>query len=738
MAFTNSRPYTGNPVPSGSAVVPSIAPAVDPAQAIGRMVEGYITARQKQAVIDDGLHSVQQETQYKVELQDWMGQNDPTSDDFGKQFEEKASSLMTDKLQGFKTQEGAADAQKRMVVYAGATLMKAHDDARAITEDRAVTAWSDSANETLASVRQDPDNTNAYLADFTGRADRLAVGLSPDVREKMNRKFQDQVVNAHADGLIEAGRFDEADKFIDSGAAAGINPEDVRRLKRANETARNQAAEEMWKSKSDAVATLFDKADQGSLSFAEVDRLDGKGFFDGHEMTRTTLRDRIRAKQHQDMVDAERRASNAQQLAALKGLNPYKSGDPDKMYEHDLETAGVDWTNPVGMVKVAGRYLANGIVPGQVTKYFNFADKSSEPGALEQAMQLRDSVTKTNPNIEIDNTPRLDAYTSLRVQGFSSDEATARVQQLGGTAQERKLRTEAWPQQASDARFDYKASRADVAKAIDAGEDQVDSADVQRYNNMVKGYVVDGMNLDTARLTAQGRMKRNVSINRVGDPFGRGVSQMYAPVQELMKRVPLARQMGEDKVTTLVSNYMRKRLSDDGVSPSVMPGDAAGSEWSDSEQYGLPPFQMVTDDQTRREAAAGRPPTYPVRIRTSAGMTRLLHADGSEFRYELPLGQEAFDDLVAATPSEKQRIDRDRVESRKDTAAAQVDALTKVRRQQEIEAGQVVPGKGRSQRPRQMTAQELKKRSVVTSEISKARGKLDAATTDEEKLNAPR
>ncbi len=327
----------------------------------------------------------------------------------------------------------------------------------------------------------------------------------------------------------------------------------------------------------------------------------------------------------------EERRKDAAALSKLNsGLGVDDREEADRAFRHFA--ADVDPQEPGALEEAVASFAARaGMLPSRAAQVVENAGRTENPQLLADATRLYDRVRREAPGVDQGEGDRV-RLTSATAEllGLTYEDAAERV--LSGVPDKvtLELRRERLKEGLGDD-FDPREEVAELFDPLLGFPPAVPERVARDYERTLSLHHDLSGDLELAREATERRFRRDYGATEVG---GARRVTMHPP-EVRFPGTSNANLSTEQKASILAADATRE-LAFLGVEPA----EAEGSD--------LPPVALVGDRQTERDIAAGRRPSYEVRVRDQFGAlvpVRAEKADGTTelLRYRLPTTEELAD-----------------------------------------------------------------------------------------------
>jgi hypothetical protein len=505
-------------------------------------------------------------------------------------------------------------------------------------EGEAIQTYTESAEQALASIKQDPNGTDAYLAEFASSAALLNQGIRPETQRALADQFADKALMAQVEGLAEQGRIKDAQALLRDNEGE-LEPETARNGFRLIREIENRKRQDFLR---DTVRTVTDLevfiAEAGSVNDLatardRVDDLDRQGFFQGREETRVRL-----IKQ----IEAARGSNNQQSNALTESLELFTSGPEDTLIDrsqkqvdqvHDFFLSQVP---PEQAPAFTSQFIVqSGRVPSFVKRTIMAGEQTRTPEALVQAYDINNAVTTLKPNIKTGAGSRL-----ARMDDLIEDGGMTPSQAAAFVLENEPSKEEATRRQREVAEVQRRTLKevevGDIAEemgVVDDASDMGPAIENELLRRADARYPSTG-NYQQAIRSAARDMGREYGPTDFGGP---GVDHMRFPPERMLP--PLAQQVFDPE--ELIEEDLRSSM-----------GQILGRDVSDLN------FWLKATPQTQRQIERGEAPEYVVMTTNDQGFPGPALVDSPTGRRPLTYRVPTMDDL-RKNPKWQARMDKE-------------------------------------------------------------------------------
>ncbi len=594
----------------------------------------------------DRLEQVKQTAAFRNKSIEAMDSLDPLADDYEEQVTNTFASLKDDALSSAKFRTGAArdEFAANIEALTSGNETIAMQKRRGALSDEAIRVRQESEDGVFAAIRQDPDGYDMYLAGFQDDAKKLNISIKPQLLPKMNEAFADSAILARSQGYAEAGRYDDARKFLEENQGS-LDPNVFVNAKRGIREIENTHKQQFLSDTASQVADLevrvVDATDGSTLSKlrAQVDTLNAQGFFKGREEKRVGIIKLIEAQRDQ-LINKSRNTNAAlDNFLSGTGVDSQKQADLAFAPTYDAwQKAHPDASTEEELSFAADFTAKSGFLPTKYKRLVENAERTENPQLLEAGARIYDKIGVAAPNAktgadEKDSRVRLTSV-ATSLLGIGYDQAADMVIKRVPDSATLKARRE---------QFDKDFSKLDMRDMLDSLDifdnpksvpDTV-ARDAERSLRMHYDMIGD-KTLATAAMKDQ--ITKTYGVTTVG-----GVEQAMKYPPERFNPIPprAAAEMDADAFSKMLTADVRRLLEGADIAPATLTvgeldmarGKVVGYEKSgkaiveggDTDKWaktknGVPSYGLASDDVTERDIAAGRLPSYEVRVRNSYGL----------------------------------------------------------------------------------------------------------------------
>lgn len=602
---------------------------------IARVVEGQIQLDQANRRTAESIKASETLSTAELQANEALSALDPLADDYDDQvstiIEEQVNSRFAGL--GLQDEEIRARANSSARILAQKAKVGATAARTAALERQLVSKYEDFATLALNQIEEDPAAYDDALARLSSQSGILLSSLPTEVREQAAENFADAAVIARANGMARAGDTDGALKFLDD-AGDGVDPNKLYAARNQIYGERNRQKSERLRATQRQVANLEIGIIDGKISRDDIAAADRNGLYEGREEQRV---------QHIRMVEARDKATRAAETVTQDYLGQIAAGGNDGWTQSNVNEAyqalaedAIASGEPVTIAQVATEFISmTGRVPTPVRNRVKTAETSSDPNRLAEAAQLVQSVQALRPGVSIGQGDRIETILSIaRTEGVGISGAAIQVANSTRSPEEIEGAKVVVEAQLKNARFTPAESLAEEF-GVDVGS--LPAALVADFDSMVRRRMATlSVTPDAAISSAAESLKKQYGNSQIG-----GVTRVQKYSPESMLPTLGAVNLDAPARRKLIEGEVLGKLKELGITPGIIPGFEGrdGEEVIDTSGY--PPFTLETDKQTAAEIAAGKPPSYEVRVRTSWGGASGIYMPaplegGGTLRYILP------------------------------------------------------------------------------------------------------
>lgn len=558
---------------------------------------------------------------------------DPLSPDYEKDvyniYREESEAAV--EAAGFTSGEAADVFRIQQEEAAVKARMAAFDHKRqSIVEDAAATR-EDLEAAAMNRARENPDDVDGIFEQF--EQDALSVdSLLPDhVRKQRNADLRDGLILSRAEGLAEQGRVQEANDFLDSAAAEGVDPSHVRQMKRRVRQIESNARADFQRATAGQVAELAHLVGTGQAGPREIDAARDSGLFRGREAMEWQLR-----SAYTNVAKAQAKKGRALELAAERvSAGTAGQKDVDRVFEHELSSLPEDATTDDKMDVAMRLTRETSYVPSPIKDMVANAGRSNDAEKVAMAAETHRTLKEQNQFVDTGASGQTELVAEMIAAGADPNEAAETIITAARTRDPARSK-KVWNETVKDQDPDWNEIIADNNPHLD--EDDVEANIDMRADAdlLAQQYHSAGTPVEDAQVYAAKVVGRKYGTSTM---FDVSKAQQYAPEIMLRETTPFKALYEPEDFVKFLEEDLVTGLQGVGVTPGV--SEAGQEPWE--VQDGLPPAIVVTDRQTSRDLAAGRQPTYEVRVRNEYGgyvPVRTTDPGQPFMRYTLPTAAE--------------------------------------------------------------------------------------------------
>lgn len=633
----------------GALVNPNV-PTPSGAGAFGALASGFDQLAELERINNarrDALRSVEVEGEFERSTDEALAELNPLDADYSDQVREIYRQASEDAAvtADFVTPQAEADLAINLTARSEGAITAAQLLRRETLEKEALRLLRVAQDDVFAKIRQDPDGTAAYLAEFARKAGKVNESISPELLPALAEAFADQALIAQAEGLAQAGRFDEARALLDENQGE-LTPQIFRNAKGRIRTIENDLRADQNAATDGIVADLEIKILKTVTAGGDLDEMEKEveaaktaGLFENREQTRVRLVrmiERARRAQQQNLAD---RLAVQQKLLTGEGLATKK----EATLAWDMAVEQLDPEVSVDEVLDRAALFAaeTGWLPPRLAQQIKNAERVEDPTLLAAGAQVYDRIVERAPEAvgvaEIGPRVGLTSAIVERIPGSTYESAADLVQTKLPDEQELVRRRAQFTIDFED------LDSFDAIRSIDGfgggffGDDVVISQRVaDTYESTLRLlYDMHGQ-ADIAQKAAERIFQQRFSVSEVG-----GVEHVveFAPERHLPGAANhhLAREQKTPVINDLVLDWIEDQgieippsvIGAEGSGKPVIPGGVSedllaaigGPRQSNIvDTSGIPAFTLIADDRTKRDIQQGLPPTWEVRVRNTFGV----------------------------------------------------------------------------------------------------------------------
>lgn len=639
----------------------------------------------------DSITSVALEGEFDRRTSEEIAKLDPIETGYLEKVEDILTTARDDVLRAdrFETQRGLDLTQGRLDARVIDSGIRATAARRRALEVDALRLREEEVDRTLARIRTDPDGTEKYLAGFADKMLRLAPSISPEVTRDLAEDFGDQALLAEAEGLALRGRTGDARALIDENQGE-LSSAQFRSAKNRIREIEGQQRADFARATARVIADFEIGIIKGEIdSTADIEAFEKRnpGIYNGREDKRV---------QHTRMVEARRKAKikGERDLAAARAnVDRGRGIDTEKEASAwwDDELKGYRGGDPrETMERVAQGAADTGWIPPRMAQDFENAERTENPDLLGAVAMQHDMINRTAPRAKgMEKAGDRVALTQSIVEltGSSYDDAAKQVIANVPDAATLKIRRQEFDEQVAQLNIEDEASKFGAPTLAETLVPFVDppvpsGPAIAAYEKTLGTFHDLHGDMEIAKRATDKAMARRFGRTNVG-----GANTIVELPPEAALPSP-AQGLEPERRSQLINDEITQFLADFGIDVEPAIGD---------EDNVLPPFGLVVDEQTRREAANGLPLTYVLHVRTPLGALspvptwvdkrtgeQITEAERAgvprseqtieNLRYAVPTATEAvespvFQEIVAEQEAETREIQEERREARQTNEA---------------------------------------------------------------------
>lgn len=503
-------------------------------------------------------------------------------------------------------------------------------------DEQTVEQFTNSSNGYLNRIIQDPGSFDVVIDEAAAANLPLLRNLPQAMRDTMLKDFQDSAVLSLAQGLAEAGRYDEATKLL-ADQAGEIPSNKITEMRGTVRGIENRHRAEYLRDSAEAFANLelrvYGLGDGPPATRADIDAAKAKGAYTGREQSYVSHARIIKARAEAAVASENATAS----LVAAIG-SPYgRQSDVDDRWDALVKTSLAPDASPNEQAALLRNFVTRQrAVPSFIQDRLAFAETATNPDELAAGAALFDQLSTAVPGIDT-GLPQTSDIIALADQMRFSDQPAAQLasslisrrRQLPADREGLEL---AWTTDRALLWNTENPIRQDLAKGLGIDADKVTAGMIGMYETTVKDVYTSPTGGDRTRA-------RHAGLARVKERFAPsgvvpGGMTPYAPERALPPN--LHQELDAQAQTQYIADALSSFGEAAGLTPGILPGyepteDANGRLVDAS---GLPPYALPADTRTQNELRQGARVTYPVRVRGDLGYVAVNVAEGDRAEAE--------------------------------------------------------------------------------------------------------
>lgn len=558
---------------------------------VAAALQSYAQGVRQQEDLAEGLRVSQAEDRFALDLATRISELDPTAETYAKDVQTAVgeltrSTLETTGIRGERRRVQLQDALSRQGTKA---LIGSLEVQKAALQERAATQFTEQAQGTLNRILANPAGWDAEKTEFLNKMAPALDALPQDARHKLVKGFLDEAVLKTAFAYARGKDFAGARAFLAQNAGTidadkvmavgyqidGFEAEHEREVAQA-EAARRTAARE-------AAMAAQEGAEWADAARGDVDWSNlPTGFYEGEEHRAEAEQLRTIATNRAGLTKAEvrSRANAVNNYIAGQSLSP-KEADVvfDSLVRQSVK-AGMD---PAEAMQLAGAQMVRqvGQVPPAIKTRIAQASRSTDPTTLTSAVLLHQNIAQATPWAA-------DTDTGLSDRGRA---VLAEAQARGGGVATPELVEQAAADLASVPAADIVKRQRD-AETMFAGSGLKDLQDLggpadpaaaRLFQEERRRLFAAGNSPEVATQAALAKAQATYRTTYVG-----GERQVRGPAPEHSYPRDVLNTLGPE----WVASHIAKEVEAAGGAGAI----------------------LQPDDVTRREAAEGKSPSYPVMV----------------------------------------------------------------------------------------------------------------------------
>ena len=554
----------------------------------------------------DRLKAVELKGRAQREWTEGTASLDPTAENYLQQTEEVFRSVQSDILAepGITSKTVLDGLELDLSTQAQHGMLASVVTRREAIEKRGLELFDEGTDAVFAQIREDPDGYDAYVQGLAGTAEQIGPAVNPAAMAEKLREAGDMAIAAKVEGLALTGRHDEARAFL-KDAEGELTPEMTRQLGRRIREIDNTQEQDFHSATAAAVADIdiavTDATTTGELDSIRTQIESDPGLWQGREERRASLIQELENKRKALIADGRDTVVALQHLASGTGVDSQKEANLAwRALAKQLPTDAPPEQVAAFTASFAKR---SGWLPDDQKRIIENAERVENADQLSAAAQMAARISDVAPGVDTGAGDRNTLTQAFHDVGLEWGEAAQLVISKAPDAATSKARGDEFDDEYKDQDWREWLQDQGVSPARGLFHPFTATAEIpeelaqeaERVTGMF--YRLSG-DFGAAEKAAAKHLTRTYGVSNVG---GAPRLQKYPPERYL----PVGDASDETLRTNVLDGLTRRAVEAFGAKVPAVEGGSS--------------YNLVSDEQTRREIESGLRPSYEIRVRSKFG-----------------------------------------------------------------------------------------------------------------------